>query len=111
MRNLYFRALMAAYLSNMCIKQVSLSKSGSNPYLISEYSIKTKTKTKQLFQRYVDDKNNNVNYKNIFPCHRREAIDHFEVLYGILYVLCIRRLSKTKYSETNILVIFCCLIF
>ena len=80
MNNLYFKALICSYFSNICAKQISFSKSGGNSYLISEYAIKTKTKTKQLLQRHSGgtDKNN-VQYKNMFPSHRRQAIDHFEV--------------------------------
>lgn len=81
MNTLYCKALIASYFSNMCTKQISLSKSGAKSYLISEYVIKTKTKTKQLLQTYAynDNNNNAIHYKNIFPSHRRQAIDHFEV--------------------------------
>ena len=83
MNNLYFKAIICLYFSNMCMKQVSFSKSGAKSYLISEYAIKTNTRTKQLLQRYAggtnNNKNGNVQYRNMFPTHRRQAIDHFEV--------------------------------
>ena len=75
--------MITSYLINTLLKQVKLSKSGANSYLISEYSIKTKTETKQLLQRYIDK--NNHTYSNRFPSHRREAIDHFEV-YCMQYI-------------------------
>lgn len=76
LKDLYLKAMIASYLSNMCIRQISTKKSGANAYLISEHCIKTKTKTKQLLQRYADPE---LSYKTMFPFHRREAIDHFEV--------------------------------
>eukprot|EP01084_Bolivina_argentea_P015382 28780_1 len=77
LRKLIYNALVCSYLTNLCAKRISLNQSAKKSYLLSEHSIKSKSKTKLLLQQY----STKSLYSSTFPAHRREAIDHFQKQY------------------------------
>ena len=74
---IYHNMLINRCLLNMFSKRIQLNKTAKKSYLISEHTIKAKTtKTKDLLQKYCKNQSNSPS----FPSHRREAIDHFQVI-------------------------------
>ena len=76
LKKLYFESLIYGYLVNICSKRVSLNGTAKKLYLINEHSIKVKCSTKYLLQKYLK----HHSYSKVFPSHRREAIDYYQVL-------------------------------
>ena len=77
LQKLYFESLVYAYLVDICSKRVSLHGTAKKLYLINEHSIKVKCSTKYLLQKYLK----HHSYSKVFPSHRREAIDYYQVCF------------------------------
>ena len=67
--------MISSFIVSTLKLQISLNKSVKNTYLIYDYSIKSKTKTKEILQKLAFD--NNYRSK-LFPSHRKQASDYFE---------------------------------
>lgn len=94
LRYIYKNVLIYSFLIHIFSKKVQFNKSAKKSDLISNHSIKQKTKTKDLIQKYVK----NHSYSSCFPSHRREAIDYFEVCVSmhISEYLCLYFLQYTE---------------
>ena len=75
LRNLYKNILIYSFLTNVISKSLYLEKSAKKTNLITDHAIQKKTETKKLIQKYI----NNGHRSTLFPMHRNQAIDYFDV--------------------------------
>ena len=73
-RSLYYKLLLSSYILRILSSKITLHKSVKANYLIHDYALKSKNKTKKLLKQYAFDNN-----ATLFPTHRKQAIHYFTV--------------------------------
>lgn len=73
-RELYYKLLLSSFILRLLSAKITLYKSVKANYLIHDYALKSKNKTKELLKEYAFDNN-----ATLFPTHRAQAIHHFKV--------------------------------